>query len=462
MAGFPQIRILGGVGTIGGTIVSVEEGGYRVLFDFGTAYAPSGDFWGHGLHCRSGAAGLRDLIGLGYLPSLDGVYKTGEAETCGLRPGAGDRTQIFISHLHLDHMAAVDRVADEVPIWMHTDSLRLYRAVAETGERPSVPSGVRALTWERPVHVGPLRVTAFPVDHDIPGASALLIETSAGTVVYTGDFRLHGSNPDLVHRFAAAAAASDPRILLIEGTRLFPANPERSEGPPVLTEPEVASAVAQRAAASTGLALITMYPRNVDRIGAVARAAQALGRRLAVPAEVAYIYRAMCGDTTPISVYRRWRDQVALAGGTAPDWLQEVLTGKIPVVTAQDVKRSPQAFLLQLPFADLSELNDLTPPPGSLFIHSNGEPLGRFDPAYDLLLRWLDRFSIELVHLPSTGHADADALTEVVNRIRPSVLMPIHSLHPDLLSPAGVQRILPERGGCYDVATGDRISSAAD
>lgn len=440
----PQIQFFGGIGTIGGTKIIVREGGYQVLFDFGTAFAPGGDFWGGRLQSRTGAGALRDLAALGYLPALDGIYRPDHTEALGIEPGWDGRTHIFISHLHIDHMALLHLLADDVPVWMHTESLQLLRAIAQTGEQPGVPVDARPFAWGEPIQVGPITVTPVAVDHDIPGASALLIHTSAGTVVYSGDLRLHGPAPDRTRSFVQQARATRPQILLIEGTRL--GEPEWTpERPPQLSELQVAPAVAEILSGTPGLALITAYPRNSGRLGRIAEAVKAVGRTLVLSAEAAHVYAAMGGDLGLVAVYRRHRD------GAGP------LTPGLPIVSAADVRANHARYLLQLFPWDLGEIVDLAPPAGSVFIHSNGEPLGRFDPAYEVFTRWLQRFGIELRYAASTGHATAADLHAMAAEIAPKVLMPIHSLRPELLAVPALRRVLPEVGATYAIATGERI-----
>lgn len=452
----PTITFYGGIGTIGGTKIAVAEGGYRVIFDFGSTYAPGGDFWGGKVRARPGAARLRDMVALGYTPALDGIYRTGAAESLGLQPGQGDTTQVFISHLHLDHMALVDLLADDMPVWMHHDALKLFRALALTGEEPAVPAGARGFDFGQPIAVGPITVTPIAVDHDIPGAAALLIETSAGTVVYTGDLRWHGANPELIDQFVAAARAARPKILLIEGTRLGEAElyPDRA---PTIAEPEVSGLVLEQLSGCTGLALTALYPRNTQRVENLARAVPSVGRTLVLAPEMACILSEMGGDLNGVALHLRAKDREALAGGTAANWLTDLLDRGVRTVDAAALRAAPSRYLLQLFYGDLAELVDLQPPEGSLFIHSNGEPLGRFDPAWDLFVRWLEFFKIPLVSVPSTGHASQADLVSIVEGIAPQVLMPIHSRGPERMVVAGQARELPEIGATYDIATGAKI-----
>ena len=455
MTSKPIITYYDGIGTIGGTKVAVQDGEYRVIFDFGITYAPGGDFWGGKVQSRTGAARLRDMVGLGYAPAIDGLYKLGEAETLGLKPARDEKTHVFISHLHLDHMALVDLLGDSVPVWMHQDALRLFRAVAATGEQPAVPVGARGFNWGEPIQIGPIKVTPVAVDHDVPGASALLIETSAGTVVYTGDLRLHGANPELVNQFIAAAKAAHPAMLLIEGTRLGEViSPDR---PPTRKEAEVAPVVAEAVSQAEGLALITLYPRNTLRNANIAAAMPAVGRTLLLSPETASIYAGMGGDLNGVAIYQREKDKQAVAEGRAPSWLLDLFASGARVLDAAAVRADQSKYLLQLFYWDINELVDLQPVPGSIFIHSNGEPLGKYDPAYELFTRWLEHFNLNLVMVPSTGHASAADLHAVVAAISPQILVPIHSKAPELMAVEGIRRNLPERGASYDIATGALI-----
>lgn len=456
MTSAPSIHFHGGIGTIGGTKIFVQEGDYRVLFDFGLTYAPGGDFWGGRIHARDGAAALRDYITLGYVPALDGIYRPADAATAGVKPGWDGKTHVFISHLHLDHMAVLDLLADDVPVWMHGDSLRLLAATAETGEQPHVPAGARAFTWGEPIQVGPIKVTPVAVDHDIPGASALLIETSAGTVVYTGDLRMHGANPERIQAFIETARAANPKILLIEGTRL--GEPERAPDlPPALTEPEVPGRIVEYLKDRQGMAFVTMYPRNTLRMQNVAKAVGDVGRTLVLSPEAAHIYAAMGGDLGGVAVYQRDKDKLALSEGTAVPWLVKLFQSGVTVLDAAAVRQAPAKYLVQLFYWDINELVDLKPGKGAVFIHSNGEPLGRFDPAFDLWVQWLNFFGVELLFAACTGHATHQALAEIVAGINPALLMPIHSREPQLLEVTGINRTLPELGAIYEVGTGKRI-----
>ncbi|MBA1393200.1 MBL fold metallo-hydrolase, partial [Lactobacillus sp. XV13L] len=81
-----------------------------------------------------------------------------------------------------------------------------------------------------------------------------------------------------------------------------------------------------------------------------------------------------------------------------------------------------------------------------LYIHSNAEPLGDFDPAYKPFLQDLADKKIEFKALRCSGHADEEELTEIIGEVQPKILIPVHTLHPELEENPFGERILPERG----------------
>lgn len=90
----------------------------------------------------------------------------------------------------------------------------------------------------------------------------------------------------------------------------------------------------------------------------------------------------------------------------------------------------------------------LSPCPGSVFVHANGEPLGAFDPGWDVLQDWLKFLHVPFWSIGTSGHASPEDLNRLVQWVQPDILFPLHSREPDrLLPPPGTLRWLPERGG---------------
>ena len=72
--------------------------------------------------------------------------------------------------------------------------------------------------------VGSIELEPIHVDHSVPGCYGFIIHTTEGAVIYSGDFRMHGTKPEMTQDFVQAAAATKPIAMLCEGTNLIGAD----------------------------------------------------------------------------------------------------------------------------------------------------------------------------------------------------------------------------------------------
>ncbi|MFI5415705.1 MAG: MBL fold metallo-hydrolase RNA specificity domain-containing protein, partial [Candidatus Lutacidiplasmatales archaeon] len=305
--------------------------------------------------------------------------------------------------------------------------------------------------WHRmpygtPVQVGKLEVVPLPVDHSIPGASGFLIRTSEGTIVYTGDFRQHGPRAAETHRFFEAALAERPAVLITEGTRAGP-DPRKQ-----FSEEGVRTGVDQLLSGSKHLALVTSYPRDLDRFATMYQAARAVGRSLVVSTRTAYLlasaHRAfpsipmpVPGESDDVQVYRRPKSRYS-------KWERPFLDD---AVDATWVKHHGAQLLLSLEMSHFAELIDLRPEPGSPFIHSMSEPFSEDDVDDQILHRWLEHFGLSFHQYHASGHASGPELESIVRTLRPSTVFPVHTEHPEAFQGWAPRTVSPELNVPYRV-----------
>lgn len=342
-------------------------------------------------------------------------------------------------------------MANEISIFSTKETAKILRLLAEAGIEDQPPLCVIALEAETWQGVGDLRFQFVPVDHDTPGAAAIFISAPDVRLVYTGDLRFHGWHPEISRAFVEKARAFDPDVLLIEGTRAG------DESRPQVSEEELFALFVDAIAHEEQLVYFNAYPRHPERVLGFAKAARAANRKPVFEARTLYV-AAQFAEELPegISVWadedvahpvRRWIDGAG-----------------IPSVAASEVRERPGEFAVELVYDRLWRLIDLVPAATGLYIHSNGAPLGPFDPAWDNLQRWLAHFGVTFRSLGTSGHASLDEIEQVVEAIRPRVYLPIHSFHPERVIATGIPRFLPEERVDYtlsDLLGGASVPSRA-
>jgi ribonuclease J len=130
-----------------------------------------------------------------------------------------------------------------------------------------------------------------------------------------------------------------------------------------------------------------------------------------------------------------------------------------------DVRADPGGYVVVPDPDDLASLVDLPVGdgfPASVFVHANGEPLGPFEPRWEPFTDWLKALGVPLRQIGCSGHASQDHLHEMLERMRPGTVFPIHTTAPTRLHPPlGMTRVVAAYGTRYDFA-GNALRSSAD
>lgn len=434
------IQFYRGMTTIGGTVIEIKTEQASIIFDFGSVFSGDVPVLDGLIQVREGAY-IRDLVNLQAIPALHGYYAKAEfKEPTPLITAEEDTREraVFISHLHLDHMAYMGCIAPTIPVYMSTPSYKLYQALQQVGEGVEPAREYFGVPFNDTIEVGDITVQFVEVDHDIPGAAALMISTPDGSIIYSGDLRYHGTHPEKVDDFIEAAKALNPNILIMEGTMLSFDEEEDEIIPSKLltaetvTESALPDVIAAQLLQTEGLAIFNIYHRNIDRIIGCIKAAENAGRIAVLEPETAYLVQQFYPKQAFVTVRLPDSDKLSLNEHTI-------------FVAQGDINANPKRYFLQNSYHHLLQLFDLNLE-SAVYIHSNGSPLGDYDPSYHNLLKFLRKIDVPMVLIGTGGHAHKEHLKYIVDEINPDVLIPLHSFKPWRLLPKDGVQILPEYG----------------
>jgi ribonuclease J len=451
-----RVRFLGGVREIGGNKILIEHGPDRVLFDFGPSFsARMEEFYVDYLQPRS-TSKAKDLLEFDLIPRLSGLYSREALADADLPYTAPEVHGIFVSHAHADHAGYLHLVDPEIPVHVGGGTRTLLSAIETSTRMKYGDHPWRIFPDRAPVRVGSIEVTPYPVDHSIPFAYGFLVRTPEAAIAYTGDFRHHGPRAADTHAFFEAVGQEPVDALIIEGTR---AGPDARQN---LTEDGVRAGVDRILEHRSELALACTYPRDLDRLATLHRAAVAADRTLVVSVRTAHLLTEVApkfpagtlpvpGTSEGIQVYARKKLKSFV-------WERPFLEEALP---AEEVRDRGQAYLLALDLAHFPELIDLRPPTGSPFIHSMSEPFSEDDVDDKVMHNWLDHFGLTFHQMHASGHASGPELLTLLRETKPRTIFPVHTEHPEAFEASGLSVRPPELGASYDVGNARGAASRA-
>lgn len=183
---------------------------------------------------------------------------------------------IVITHAHEDHIGALAHLWPQLkkPVYARRFTAALGRLKFEENGHPQ--DAIRTV-GARPetVEIGPFRVQFMPVSHSIPESAMLVIDSPAGRVIHTADFK-RDATPIVGEGWDEAAmqalAAEQPvKAVMCDSTNVFSQHEGRSEA-------TLAGPIADLIRNQPGMVVATTFASNVARLQTLAEAGIAAER----------------------------------------------------------------------------------------------------------------------------------------------------------------------------------------
>ena len=320
---------------------------------------------------------------------------------------------LVLTHGHEDHIGAVPfllRERPDIPVYGSRLTLALLEAkLREHGKKPPLQVVKEGQTEQ----LGVFRVGFVAVNHSIPDALAVVIDTPAGRVLHTGDFKmdqlpLDGRITDL--RSLARLGEEGVDLLLVDSTN--------AEVPGFVTsEAAILPALEQVMIDTPGRVIVASFASHVHRIQQVIDVAAAAGRK------VALVGRSMVRN---MNVARELGYlQVPADTLVASDKLSELPDDEI-VLVCTGSQGEPMAVLSRIAAHD----HDIRVGPGDTVVLASSLIPGN-ENAVNRVINGLTATGARVVHKGNalvhvSGHAAAGELLYLYNVVQPGAVMPVH------------------------------------
>src|SRR5713226_1279444 len=348
---------------------------------------------------------------------------------------------LVLTHAHEDHFGAVIDLWPrlKLPIYATPFTAALLQAKRESEPgAPEIPVNIVPLGGR--FTLGPFDIELVSMAHSIPESNGLIIRTPLGAVLHTGDWKIDAS-PII----GPATDESKLRALGNEGCLALigdSTNAVREGRSP--SEADVAKCLAELIRTAPRRVAVTTFASNVGRLRVVAEAAALCEREVVVVGRAMDRIAQVARETGYLDGIKEFHS-VDIYGHLPPDKVLALCTGS---------QGEPRAALSRIANDDHPQV---TLNKGDCVIFSSRTIPGN-EKAVGGIINGLINQGIEvitdrthLVHV--SGHPRVDELTDMINWVRPQLLIPVHGEalhlfeHAKLARAAGVPKVLICRNG---------------
>ncbi|MDY2637590.1 MAG: ribonuclease J [Phascolarctobacterium sp.] len=397
-----QIIPLGGLGEIGKNMTVFRYGDDMILVDAGLMF-PEDDMLGI------------DLV----IPDISYLIEN------------QDKLKgIFLTHGHEDHIGALPYVMKQIDCPVYGTALTLGILQGRLKENGVSSENLRTIKPGDKIMAGAFKLDFIRVNHSIPDAIAIAINTPIGTIIHTGDFKIDHTPVDgQVTEFNKFAEYGDRGVLALLADST---NAERPGFTP--SEKMVGKTFDDEFRYAKNRIIVATFSSNVHRIQQVIDAALKYDRKVAV------IGRSM---VNVVNIAKELGYLKAPEGEIIDiDETHNYTPDKIVIITTGS-QGEPMSALTRMAMNDHKKVDIM---PGDTVIIS-ATPIPGNEKLVSRTIDHLYKLGADVIYEKSngvhvSGHASQEEIKLVHNLVRPQFFIPVHGEFRHLIKHANLAQSL--------------------
>lgn len=485
-----KLKFYGGINQIGGNKILLEDEGTKIFLDFGMNFNDHSKYFTEYMPPRKCSC-IPDLIHLGLLPDIKGIYRKDYCKHMGFEDQKENSIDgVLISHGHIDHLGYVHFLRKDIPIHVSPETkaiMDLFTKIGASGfeefsevkpsfelipkkrgegsKRRDARDGtekreIKIFEFSKKFKIKNLEIIPCRVDHSLPGTTGFIINTSQGPIIYTGDLRFHGRHKQWSYNFVKEASKTKPIAIITEGTRIKEKDSK--------TEEYVQEQSTKKIKGKKGLIIANFPIRDTERLITFYNTSVKNNRKLIIEYRQAMLLDLLKkynvknlpdSNDENIRIFYPKKSWGLIGRKDFPDdqiekdyqaWEKNYLSNK-NVITAEEIRKNQNKYVMFMNYYQLNNLFDIKPVKGSIHIRSVCEP---FNDDMELdqkrIDNWLRLFGLyPEIKIHSSGHACGPDILDMIKKISPKKIFPIHTEHPDFFNTLKMNIELVKEGKTY-------------
>ena len=345
-----------------------------------------------------------------HLPGVDMVV----ADLSFISRYKEDLLGIILTHAHEDHLGAIQYLWNELECPIYTTKFTkcfLQNKIAEYSFSKEV--SIIEIDPKKIFDLGPFSIEMIGLTHSAPEMHALMIRTTAGNVLHTGDWKFD-PRPIVgkVSDEGALKACGDEGVLALvcDSTNVFNPGVSGSEG-------DVRDSLVEIIAGCPKMVVVTTFASNLARLDTIIHAGQKAGRKVCLTGRSLHRIFAAARESGYLQDIQQLVDERSIGKYKREDLL----------VVATGCQGEPMAAVAKMSNGNHNSIS-LAPKDTVIFsskiIPGNEKKISR-------LFNFFVKKGIEVVtekdhFVHVSGHPAIDELKRMYQLVRPQICLPVH------------------------------------